>query len=78
MSPLTHDALKWSLIAVFLAALGTCARVNSRMTRRARESGYSWFNPMTFLLVFSGAEFPIFLAALLVGVVAVMGLKMLR
>jgi hypothetical protein len=81
MSAFAHDVLKYGLLAVIFTALGTCAWANGRMMRREftrrRELGNPWFDLRPTFAGWNGIEFPIFMAALLTGVAAVMCLKVL-
>ena len=82
MSPFTHDVLKYGLVAVVFAALATCAWANSRMMQRLqerrRELGNPWFDPRPTFAAWNGVELPIFVAAITIGVAAVMGVAALR
>jgi hypothetical protein len=78
MSPFTHAVIKYGLVALFFAALAVGAWANTRMMRRQFQSGYRRYDPRSMLAYFSGVEFPILIAAVLIGVAIVRCLEMLK
>jgi hypothetical protein len=78
MSPIIHDTLKYGLFAVLVAALGAGFWANGRMMRRARELGYGIFDLRRLSVHLTAIEFPIFIAAVLVGFAAANGIAALR
>jgi hypothetical protein len=79
MFPILITIAKGALIAVFLAAFLTAIWANSRMTKRRRETGgrYWMVNPRPIVANWVSIEFPIFIAAVIVGASAVAALKAL-
>jgi hypothetical protein len=73
-------ALKIALLVTALASLGVAAWANSRMMRRSRDAGYRYWiiNPMSAIAGLRGIEPLVFIAAILLGVAAMMGIVALK
>jgi hypothetical protein len=71
--------LKALLVITALASFFVAHWMNSRMIKRMRDAGYSYWmiNPMSVFAAWKSIEFPTFIVAVLIGVGAVIGLKAL-
>jgi hypothetical protein len=72
--------LKTALVITALASFVLAYWTNSRMIKKMRDAGYSYWmiNPMSVFAAWGTIEFPIYIVAVLVGVGSVVGLTALQ